>query len=31
VALVDEHSFDPGNATVLQIMKKYDELAGIFC
>lgn len=28
VALVDEYRFDPSNATVRQIMRKYDELAG---
>ncbi len=28
VSLVDEHRFDPGNATMRQIMKRYDELAG---
>ena len=29
IALVDGCSFDSGNATVLQIMKKYDDLAGL--
>ncbi|MDR1153593.1 MAG: aminotransferase class IV [Bacteroidales bacterium] len=28
VALVDAYRFDPANATVRQIMKKYDELSG---
>jgi branched-chain amino acid aminotransferase len=31
VALVDEYRFDPTNATIRQIMKKYDELAGFYC
>ncbi len=28
VAFVDEWQFDPGNATIRRIMKRYDELAG---